>query len=101
MAQLSPFEVGQVKAHMHHELGPSQISRLIIKADGESTFSHTAISDCIAKLKAGPGWRGERAEGSGRPRETTKGQDKQIEKKVLKWRGKAKVTVPWLKKELP
>ena len=101
MAQLSPFEVGQVKAHIHHGLGPAEISRLIVKSDGQSTFSHTAISLCIAKLAADPLWRGERAQGSGRPRETTKKQDKQIGKMVLKWRGRVKVTVAWLKKEMP
>ena len=101
MAQLSPFEVGQVKAHIHHGLGPAEISRLIVKSDGQSTFSHTAISHCIAKLEADPLWRGERAQGSGRPRETTRKQDKQIGKMVLKWRGRVKVTVAWLKKEMP
>ena len=95
MAQLSPFEAGQVKARIHHGLGPAEISRLVIKSNGKSAFSHIAFSECIARLAADPLWRVERAQGSGRPRGTTKMQDTHSDQMELKWRGRVKVTVAW------
>ena len=38
-SQFTAFEVGQVKAHVHHGLGPSAISRIVMKPDGKSHFS--------------------------------------------------------------
>ena len=96
--QLDEFAVGQVKAHMHHGLGAAEISRIILKRDGKTHFSEQAIRDCVNKLKEDRNWRGGREEGSGRPRKTTKAQDKLIVNAVLKHRGKEKVTVPWIKK---
>lgn len=50
-------------------------------------------------LKENPRWRGERVEGSGPPRKTTKKQDKQIVQFLLKERGKQKISVGRLKKQ--
>ena len=44
--QLTPFEVGHIKAHVHHGLGASAIARLVKKPDG-SEPSHTAIADVM------------------------------------------------------
>ena len=96
--QLSPFEVGQVKAHMHHGLGCTTIATLVKKADGKTCFEESAIVKCMNKLKANPKWRGEREEGSARPRKTTEKQDNQIVKWVIDQRGKQKVSVSRLKK---
>ena len=97
--QLSPFEIGQVKAHMEHGLGCTSISQRVKKADGTTTFSETAIGNCMKKLQESPGWRGERGAGSGAPRKTTEKQDKDIVKWALANRGKTKVTVSRLKKQ--
>ena len=61
--RFTPFEVGQVKAHLHHGLGPTEIARIITKADGKSHFTDTAVRKIIAKLNAQPKWRGERQVG--------------------------------------
>ena len=100
MAQLSPFEYGQILAHMHHGLGGAAIARIIKKADGISNWSDHCILDAMEKLRADPNFKGERREGSGRPRETTAKQDKQIVKYVFQNRGREKVTVAMLKKHL-
>ena len=76
--QLSAFDVGQIKAHLHHGLGPAAIARVMKKPDGTSTWSVRAISDAVVKLQEDPEWRGERQVGSGRPRVTTKKQDKMV-----------------------
>jgi hypothetical protein len=101
MSQLSPFDVGQIKAHDHHGLSGAAISRILRKPDGKSTWSQTAVQDAMAKLASQPDWRGEREEGSGRPRETTKAQDKSLVRQVFKSRGRHKVTVAFLRKMLP
>jgi hypothetical protein len=96
--QLTPFQVGQVHAHMHHQLTALKISRIIFKGDGKSRFSESAIKTCMEHLRSDPAWRGHRQEGSAAPRKTTKRQDKQIEDAIYKYRGEFKVTVAWLKK---
>lgn len=96
--QLTPFEVGQVKAHMHHKLTALQISRIIFKGDGKSRFSENAIKNCMVALGADKKWKGVRKAGSGAPRKTTAAQDKQIGDAIYKYRGRFKVTVAWLKK---
>ena len=96
-AQLGLLEVGQVKAHVYHGLGPSEISRVIVKPDGKSHYTPTAIADCIAKLQANPKWRGERQAGSGPPRKTTKRQDDALVKKLIGCRVAVKVTVGYLR----
>ena len=97
MAQFSPFEVGQVKAHMHHGLGAQRIAAIVLKADGKTHFSITAVQGIMDKLLAKPSWKGERAEGSGAPRKTSDKQDKDLIKYVLKYRGIRKVTVAHLR----
>ena len=99
MARLGPFEVGQIKAHLHHGLAGAAIVGILKKPDGVSPWSNTAIYDAIDKLEADPSWRGEREEGSGAPRKTDKAQDKALEKYVLKNRGRQKVTVADLRRQ--
>ena len=41
MAHFTPFEVGQVKAHLHHGLGPGDIAKIIYKPDGKNRYSHS------------------------------------------------------------
>ena len=93
MSQLSPFEAGQVKAHMEHGLSAKDIAKRILKADGKETFGETAIQNCMDKLKKQPRWKGQREKGSGRPRKTTPQQDKAMVKWLLDNRGEEKVTV--------
>jgi hypothetical protein len=50
MSQLSPFEVGQIKAHVHHGMSGAAISRILRKPDGKSTWSETAVQDAMEKL---------------------------------------------------
>ena len=95
----SPFEVGQIKAHVHHGLTAAAISRILVKADGESQWCRQAVQDQIDKLVADPTWRGERKEGSMRPRKTTVKQDGQILRMLIKLRKKRKVTVGLLKQK--
>ena len=96
--QLTPFEAGQVLAHMHHKLSALQISRIILKGDGKSRFSETAIRNCMETLKTNPARKGKRQRGSGPPRKTTTRQDTQIVDAIEKYRGKFKVNIAWLKK---
>lgn len=77
------------------------IARLLRKPDGKSLWSEQAIQDAIRRLESEPKWRGERTKGSGRPRETTKAQDKAIVKEVFRSRGRRKVTVSFLRKKFP
>ena len=98
ISQLTPFHVGQVKAHMDHGLGAPAIAARVLKNDGVSTFGVSAITNCMQKLREDPTWQGERAEGSGRPRKTTKSEDERIVNWLLKTRGKRKVGVPQVKR---
>ena len=96
--QIGPFELGQIKAHMEHGLGCSAIRKRVFKPDGKSMYGETAIVNAMNKLRADKTYRGVRAEGSARPRSTTKKQDEPIIKFAVKNHGKEKVTVPLLKK---
>ena len=51
--QLTPFEIGQIKAHLYHGLGPVGISRIVKKPDG-SPISHGRISLVASKLASDP-----------------------------------------------
>ena len=95
--QLGEFEAGQVKAHLHHNLGPAAIAKIMAKPDGKSRYSENAISDCIKKIKADPNWRGGRKQGSGRPRKTTEAQDRALVAMLIKTRGQKRVTVAFLR----
>jgi len=86
---------------MEHGLGCTSIAQRVKKADGKTAFGETAIANCMNKLQESPGWRGERAAGSGAPRKTSENQDKDIAKWAVANRGKTKVTVTRLKKQFP
>ena len=68
--QLTPFELGQIKAHMHHALGCRAIAD-IVEQPGGGRWGHTAIARAMPKLSADPEWRVDRKVGSGRERKTT------------------------------
>lgn len=99
--QLSPFDVGQIKAHMYHGLGAADIVRIMRKPSGRKKWSLAAIATAVRKLTENPKWRGEREEGSGRPRVTTAKQDKQILEHVIEKRGRKKTTVTSIKRQFP
>ena len=100
-SRLSPFEVGQIKAHSQHGLSTAEIAAEIIKADGTTAPSREAVRQVLLKLKANPGWTGERKAGSGRPRSTSKKLDTSLCKAVMAHRGKAKITSAILRKSVP
>ena len=99
--QLSPFDVGQIKAHMYHGLGAADIRRIMRKPTGRKKWSLPTISTAVNKLTQNPKWRGEREEGSGRPRVTTAKQDQKIVDHVFEKRGRKKTTVTSIKREFP
>ena len=75
MAQFTAIEIGQIKAHAYHGMSGTAISRILFKPKSTSgrlnmTLSEHAVQDAMRKLQHFPQWRGERDEGSGRPRET-------------------------------
>ena len=98
--QLTPFEYGQVKAHLEHGCTATEIQSMVLKPDGNE-FGLTAIKGAIAKITADPFYRGERKPGSGAPRKTTKKTDNQIVKATLENRGKAIVSATFLRKQIP
>ena len=57
--QFTPFEVGQVEAHLHHEMNPADIALIVLKPDGKTHYSVTTIHNIIDKLNNDPMWRGE------------------------------------------
>jgi hypothetical protein len=73
MAQFTPFEIGQIKAHAYHGMSGAAISRILVKPESTSgrlrrkSWSEQAVQDAMKKLQDFPQWRGERDEGSGRP----------------------------------
>ena len=87
-----------MKTHLHHEMNPADIARIVLKPDGKTHYSVTAIHNSIEKLNIDPLWRGERQDGCGAPRQTTAKQDALIVTEVFKKRGRSKVTVAMLKK---
>jgi len=101
MSRLGPFEVGQIKAHLHHGLSGAAILGILKKPDGKTTWNHQTVYNAIDKLTEDPSWRGDREEGSGAVRKTSKAQDKALENYVMKWRGKEKVTIRVLRREFP
>ena len=95
---LTPFEVGQIKAHAYHGLGAAAIAPLIVRSD-KSHPSLQNVVDVLHKLREKPAWRGERAKGSGRQRKTTRKLDKEIVRIVLRHRGENKVTVAFVRRQ--
>ena len=75
MYQFSPFEVGQIKAHMHHGCNAETIRHPVTKVDGNSLWTHQAISDTMRKIQDDKSYRGDRTEGSGRKRKTRESDD--------------------------
>lgn len=63
MSQLGPFEVGQIKAHLHDGLTGAEILDIVTKPDGETPWSKQTLYSAIEKLNEDPFWRGEREEG--------------------------------------
>ena len=106
MSHFSPFDVGQIKAHAYHGLSADRIAEILVKpkrGPGRKKLHWTegAVQRIINKLEDEPGWRGEREEGSGATRKTTKSQDLALYNALIKSRGKYKVTVPWLRRKFP
>jgi hypothetical protein len=100
MARLTPFDVGQIKAHAFHGLGPASIARSVEKTAGASP-SEQRTGDVSRKLTPDPEWRGERQAGSGRRRATPRRLDKHTGKEVLRLRGKVSVNVACVQKKFP
>ena len=63
MSQFTPFDIGQIKAHVHHGLTGAAISRILLQPDGKSHWSETAVQIAVKKLlvEETPDWRGEQA----------------------------------------
>ena len=101
--QMTDMQIGQIKAHMEppHNMSGHGIAKLVKKPDGKHKYSVQAILNAMAKIRANPNSAPLRKAGSGRPRKTTKKQDRMIVREVFRSRGKAKATVAYLKKKFP
>ena len=64
MSRLGPFEVGQIKAHLHHGLSGAAILGILKKPDGRTPWNHQTVYNAIDKLKEDPSWRGDREDPS-------------------------------------
>ena len=95
------YELGQIKAHLYHDVAPAEIARIVFKPDGINHYSVQAVHDAIARMESDKDWRGERKVGSGAARQTSAKQDRLIVKEVFRKRGRNKVTVAMLKKKFP
>lgn len=98
--QATPFEIGQIKAHVYHGLEATAIAPLVRRANGKK-MTKGAVQVIMRKLRENPKWRGERLGESGKKRKTTKEVDQQIVDYTLENRGQEKVTVKVLKREIP
>jgi hypothetical protein len=47
MSQLGPFEVGQIKAHLHDGLTGADILRILKKPDGKTGWSPQVVYNAI------------------------------------------------------
>jgi transposase len=74
-------------------------SDAVTKLDG-SKVSFGRVGKILRQLAADPGWRGERAEGSGAARATTASEDKAIVVQVKAKRGKEKMTSAKVRRRL-
>ena len=52
--QFTPFDLGQIKAHMYHGLGATEIARILRKADGKGTWSDESVRRQMAKFDDKP-----------------------------------------------
>ena len=84
--QLTPFELGQIKALMHHALGCRAIAD-IVDQPGAGHWGHTPIASAMTKLIAGPKRRGDRNVGSGRKRNATTSFDRKVAREAVEMRG--------------
>ena len=98
-ARLTPYEVGQIKAHHAHGMGPVDIAGVVVKTDGAHP-THSAVSQTLSHLGRNGKWRGDRKATTGRPRASTVALDKAVVKEVFKSRGSIRVTVSYLKKKI-
>ena len=73
---LDGFAVGIIAALRDEGYAVRDIAAnpLLTKPTGHAVSFHT-VSSVVRRLDSEPAWRGERAEGSGRPRETTAAED--------------------------
>jgi hypothetical protein len=88
-SRLAPFELGQIKVHADNGPGPTAIAGLVRKEDGTKVSKET-VRQALRRLEEEPGWRGERREGSGRPRVGTDALDHEIRRALVQRRGEAK-----------
>ena len=50
--QMSAFEIGQIKAHLYHEVRPAEIQRILTKPDSKQrVFDTRAITALRKKLE--------------------------------------------------
>ena len=50
MAQVTPFDLGQIKAHVYLSMSGAAISRILQKPVGKSFWSEQAIQDAMRRL---------------------------------------------------
>lgn len=102
--RLSPYLRGIVFGMSLTGASVADILAEVCKQDG-SRVSQQGVRDCIATCKSHGGifWNGELSAEThaGRPRKTTIAEDNAIKRLVVQNRGKAKVTVAFVRKKLP
>ena len=102
-ARLSPYVKGIILGMSLAGMASRDIAKQVVKGDGThppyQTVSAT-LKRCLAE--GGLAWNGEaRAVGRGPPRKTSAALDRRIVRTVFKHRGSAKVTVDFLRKQIP
>jgi len=100
-AHVDGFTDGAIAALSDAGLTQREIadSDAVTKLDG-SKVSFGRVGKILRQLAADPGWRGERAEGSGAARATTASEDKAIVVQVKAKRGKEKMTSAKMRRRL-
>lgn len=102
MAQLGPWEVGQILALKKEGFSQRQIAERVTKAtEGKENPSFGSVGAAMRRLDAEPDWTGERHEGSGRKRKTTGAEDKEIVRCVKRFRGMKKMTSKHVRAAVP
>ncbi len=99
--RLTPFEVGQIAAHASHGLSLAEVASMVTRGDGSLGVSKETVRRALARLKKDKTWRGDRKTGSGRKKATTPKVTKAIAKLVFRERGRHKVTVARVRKQVP
>ena len=100
-AHFNPFLRGVVYGLFLAGYTYQEIAEEVTKSDGERPC-HQSVASVIETAEACGGlrWDGEHAQGAGRPRITTDALDKKILSLVFRFRGRAVVTVNFVKKHL-